>query len=129
MRRGNINAGVLIAALAFAGVIGSAMLAAAPAARAQPAADPGHGARLIYRYGCGSCHQIPGIDAANGRVGPPLMAIGRRAYLGGVIPNDFDNMVTWLRNPQAIDPRSAMPDVGLDEQQARDIAAYLYTLQ
>jgi cytochrome c2 len=31
--------------------------------------------------------------------------------------------------PQRIVPGNAMPDMGLNERQARDIAAYLYTLQ
>jgi cytochrome c1 len=37
-------------------------------------------------------------------------------------------MVTWLRDPQEIVPGNAMPDMGLSEEQARDITAYLYTL-
>lgn len=92
-------------------------------------ADPvQRGAALIRHYGCGSCHHIPGIPSADGNVGPPLDAIASRAYLGGVLPNHFDSMVSWLLAPQEIDPRSAMPDVGLNEQEARDIATYLYTL-
>jgi cytochrome c1 len=38
-------------------------------------------------------------------------------------------LITWLRDPQAIVPGNAMPNMGLQDQQARDIAAYLYTLQ
>jgi cytochrome c len=37
-------------------------------------------------------------------------------------------MITWLRNPQSFVPNNAMPNMGIDQQQARDIAAYLYTL-
>jgi cytochrome c len=37
--------------------------------------------------------------------------------------------VAWLRNPKAIEQGTAMPNLGLTEQQARDIASYLYTLR
>jgi cytochrome c1 len=36
--------------------------------------------------------------------------------------------VAWIRNPPAIDPLTAMPASGLGEAAARDVAAYLYTL-
>ncbi len=87
------------------------------------------GAGLIREYGCGSCHNIPGIAGATGQVGPPLGRIARRAYLGGVLPNQPATMVQWLLDPRAVAPNSAMPAVGLDEADARDIVAYLYTLK
>lgn len=34
----------------------------------------------------------------------------------------------WLREPQRVNPDSAMPDLGVSERDARDMAAYLYTL-
>ena len=61
-------------------------------------------------------------------VGPPLAGIARRAFIAGVLPNTDDNMVRWLRAPQQIDPRSAMPTLGLGAQDAADIAAFLRTL-
>lgn len=91
--------------------------------------SPQRGAQLIREYGCGACHRIPGIAGAAGQVGPPLERIARRAYLGGVLPNYPESMVQWLLDPQAADPRSAMPAVGLDEAEARHITAYLYTLK
>jgi cytochrome c oxidase assembly factor CtaG/cytochrome c2 len=91
--------------------------------------DPGRGAALIGRFGCGACHTIPGIDDADGLVGPPLNHMAKRVYVAGVLRNTPDNMITWLRDPQSVVPNNAMPNVGLDEQQARDVAAYLSTLQ
>ncbi|WP_218573037.1 cytochrome c family protein [Pseudomonas sp. gcc21] len=88
-----------------------------------------HGAQLTREYGCGSCHLIPGITGADGLVGPSLELIGRRAYLGGVVPNQPENMVRWLMNPQGADPRTAMPNLGLTEEEARAISAYLDTLK
>ena len=94
-----------------------------------PDADPALGAELIRHHGCGSCHRIPGIAGAHGQVGPPLTRIARRAYLGGVLPNQPESMVLWLLNPPAAAPGSAMPVLGLSEAEARAIAAYLYTLR
>lgn len=91
--------------------------------------DPDRGATLMGKFGCGACHTIPGIEGADGLVGPPLNHMGKRVYVAGVLRNTPDNMTAWLRDPQKIVPNNAMPDVGLDEQQARDVAAYLSTLQ
>lgn len=91
--------------------------------------DPQAGKRLIVNYGCGSCHTIPGIYTARGVVGPPLFFFGRRTMIAGELPNSPDNLVRWLRNPPAVEPGTAMPNLGLSDQQAQDIAAYLYTLQ
>lgn len=92
-------------------------------------ADPQRGRAAIRRYGCGSCHDIPGVTGAVGRVGPPLGQISQRVFIGGVLPNEPDNMIRWIENPPAIDPQTAMPNTGVTTRDARDIAAYLYTLR
>ena len=68
---------------------------------------------------------IPGFVSASNHVGPPLDGMGRRALIAGVLPNTTENMVRFLKNPQQVDPLSAMPPLGLSDQDARDIAAYL----
>jgi len=60
-------------------------------------------------------------------VGPPLTGIAERAYVGGVVTNTPENLVRWIQNPPAIDPMTAMPNVGVTADEARDIAAYLYS--
>lgn len=87
------------------------------------------GKQLASGYGCGACHTIPGIRSARGLVGPPLYEFGDRTIIAGELPNTPDNLVRWLQNPKAIEPKNAMPDVGLSKEQATDIAAYLYTLR
>ena len=72
---------------------------------------------------------IPGIDGADGLVGPPLIHWSRRAVIAGLLQNTPSNLVTWLMAPQDVVPDNAMPDLGLSEEQARDIAAYLYTIE
>jgi cytochrome c2 len=90
--------------------------------------DAHHGAKLIRQTGCGSCHTIPGVANARGNVGPPLSGIADRAFIAGVLPNTPENMAAWIRTPQTFVPGNAMPDMGIDESDARDITAYLYTL-
>lgn len=83
----------------------------------------------IRSLGCGACHVIPGIADAQGTVGPPLSAFGRRAFIAGEVPNTSASLVQWIEAPQSIEPATAMPNLGVSESQARDIAAYLYTLR
>jgi putative membrane protein len=96
---------------------------------AERVGNPAHGAALIRQLGCGSCHVVPGIDNASGVVGPPLIQIGRRIYIAGVLRNTPNNMVRWIRDPQQVVPGNAMPDMAINQPDARDIAAYLYTLR
>jgi cytochrome c2 len=91
--------------------------------------DPERGKLLLRQYGCGSCHNIPGVASAKGNVGPPLDAISKRVYLAGVLPNTPQNMVRWIRVPQEIDPRTAMPNLQVPERHAQDMVAYLYRLK
>lgn len=90
------------------------------------AGDATRGAEALKRYGCGSCHFIQGISGADGRVGPPLHDLGRRAYLAGMLPNTPDNLVRWITDPQSIDPKTAMPDLAVSEAEAQDMAVYLF---
>ncbi len=91
--------------------------------------DPQQGARLILHYGCGACHTIPGIENADGTIGPPLTDFGDRMFIAGVLRNEPDNLVHWIRDPQSVTPGVDMPNMGIEEDEARDIAAYLYTLR
>ena len=91
--------------------------------------DAGRGVALIADAGCGSCHIIPGLRWARGLVGPPLDHVGRRIYIAGLLRNTPENMVAWLRFPQRIVPGNAMPDMGLNDEEARDIAAYLFSIE
>ena len=99
------------------------------AAAAMTGGNPNHGPALMRSYGCASCHTIPGVAGANGVVGPPLTNIAIRGYIAGVLPNAPANMIRWIRDPQGVDSLTAMPYMGVTESDARDIAAYLYTLR
>ena len=99
------------------------------AARRLTGGEPSRGRELIAQYGCGSCHTVPGVRGAAGLVGPPLTAIADRTFLAGQLPNTPENMTKWIRTPQAVESGTAMPDMNVSEDHARDIAAYLYTLR
>jgi cytochrome c2 len=83
----------------------------------------------IGRFGCGMCHHIPGLTMAQGRVGPRLDGLASRSYLAGQLPNTPANLKRWIQHPQQIVPGNAMPDLGINDGDASDIAAYLYTLE
>lgn len=89
--------------------------------------DPKRGSSAIFKYGCGSCHTIAGIANAHGLVGPPLTNIAARMYIAGVLPNTPENIVTWIKNPKAVDEKTVMPALGVTDQDATDIAAYIYS--
>lgn len=93
-----------------------------------PGGNASRGAQLIGSYGCGSCHTIPGIDGADANVGPPLTKIGTREYIAGKLRNNPANLEHWIRDPQDVWPGVDMPDLHVTQRDARDIAAYLYTL-
>jgi len=88
--------------------------------------DPSRGPAAIAHYGCGGCHTIHGITGAHGLVGPPLGGVGQRVYIAGQQRNSPDNLVSWIRYPRHVAPHTAMPEMGVTERDARDIAAYLY---
>ena len=90
---------------------------------------PARGREAIRSYGCQSCHTIPGIQGTKALVGPPLAGIASRSYIAGVMSNTPQHMIEWLRNPPGIDSKTAMPNMNVTERDARDIAAYLYTLR
>ncbi len=91
--------------------------------------NPERGRAVIRDYGCGSCHAVPGVRGAVGRVGPRLDDFANQIYIAGRVPNVPENLVSWIENPRATDPRTVMPDLGVTKQDARDIASYLYTLR
>lgn len=89
--------------------------------------NPQAGQKLIDAFGCASCHQIKGIAHADSKVGPSLKEIRERSYIAGMLPNSADNLMKWIEHPSAINPKTAMPELGVTPAQARDIAAYLYS--
>lgn len=101
-----------------------------PTPPAAPAAlgNSQQGQRLLAQFQCGACHQIPGVPAARSLVGPTLAHLAQQSYIAGQFPNQPDVLVRWIVDPPAMQPGTLMPAMGVSEQQARDMAAYLYGL-
>lgn len=85
------------------------------------------GKLAFARYGCGSCHAVTG-PGVQGQVGPPLDGIATRGHLAGRLPNDSSSMRRWIQHPQSVEPGTGMPELDVTDRDARDLAAYLYTL-
>lgn len=123
MRRHPPQAAALVALLAMP------LAGCGQRSEASPAGDPEAGAVLLAAHGCGSCHVIPGVVGADGTIGPPLDAFGSRAFIAGKLPNQLQNLTRWIRTPQSVEPGTAMPNLPVNEAEARAMAAYLYTLR
>ena len=124
MRRASLVAAVLALAAGFAWM--AAEQGPGRGVVHVPGGDIRRGEEALRRRGCGSCHTIPEIPGATGTVGPPLKGVKLRSYLAGRVPNDLDNLMKWIRHPRDVDAKTAMPELGVTEQEARDIAAFLY---
>lgn len=99
-------------------------------APARAAYDPkARGELALRQHGCSACHTIPGVTGPDSHVGPSLQGFGRRGLIAGRLPNTQENLVRWIRNPQAIDPNTAMPMLSVSEESARQMAAYLSDLR
>ena len=92
-------------------------------------ADPERGRRLLAQYQCGTCHTIPGVEAARGQLAVTLESFGRRSYIAGRLPNRDDTLARWIVDPASLVPGTLMPGMGVSPGDARDIVAYLRGLR
>jgi cytochrome c len=93
-----------------------------------PQGDAKRGRAALEEFECGACHRIPGVSGSYGYVGPPLDTMRQNLYVAGKFPNTPENLARWIVDPPALAPQTAMPNVGVSEQQALDMAAYLYSI-
>lgn len=107
----------------------AALAATSPAVACAADGDAERGRNLLAQYQCGSCHTIPGVPSAGGRLAPSLKSFGLRSYIAGRIANRADLLERWIVQPQALVPGTLMPAMGVSPADARDIAAYLLQLK
>jgi mono/diheme cytochrome c family protein/chaperonin cofactor prefoldin len=75
------------------------------------------GEKLYWeKYPCFTCHTIQG-KAGGAPVGPDLTDAWKRL--------NPEWMVQWIKNPQAFDPASLMPNLGVADAEAIALVAYL----
>ena len=91
--------------------------------------DVDRGRLALAQHACHACHTIPGVTGPQAYVGPPLAGIASRQLIAGMLANEPDNMVRWLVETQQVKPGTAMPQLGVSQRDARDMAAYLATLR
>lgn len=94
-----------------------------------PEADAERGRAIIARVGCASCHTVPGIRWPQGQVGPSLHGFAASNLISGKLPNRPDVLAAYVANAPAMLPGTTMPAMPINEREARDVAAYLYTLE
>lgn len=118
-----------------AGLVLMAGLAALTSCKQPPASryvpsddDKRRGLHAIERVGCGACHEIPGVTWPKGRTGPSLVGFDDVGLIAGALPNTPENLATFVRYAPLAKPGSTMPAMPLTEDEARDVAAYLYSL-
>ncbi len=129
MKRGN-HIALLVLFLALLALLATACVGTSIAPQiVVPGGDAVRGQNALIGYGCETCHEIPGVSGTDATVGPPLTRFALRHYIAGELPNNADNLVKWIMDPHSVEPGTAMPNLGVNEGTARDIAAYLYTLR
>ena len=113
-------------------VLAATVLVACNSARKPATSTVGNsklGKEAIEKYGCGTCHTIPGVKEADALVGPPLTHFSERQFIAGQLANNEENLARWIRDPQAVEPGTAMPDLDVSPEDAQNIAAYIVTIK
>lgn len=111
----------------------NAWLANQQAPSVQASGDAVNGAKLFAtgswaKGACAACHTINGITQGN--VGPNLTHFDTRTtFAGSTLDNTPENIAKWLHDPQAVKPSAIMPNLGLSDQEIKDLVAYLTTLK
>jgi cytochrome c1 len=115
----------------FAIAAGGLALASSGCDSAQPAAssDAREATAAMLNLGCGTCHTIPGVTGADGRVGPSLEHVGSQIYIAGMLRNNPENLQYWISHPQSVVPGNIMPDIPMSDASAAKIAGYLEMLR
>ena len=123
----DVRAGIV--AVSMAGLMLGACLDRTDLPRQLAGADPERGRVIAERLACAACHEIPDVDWPQGRVGGSLKGFADRPLIAGRFPNQPDVLVRWLTNAPSLAPDTAMPAQPLTPAEARDVAAFLYTLR
>jgi cytochrome c2 len=122
--------GRVSAILIVTAIVGLIVVGCAAPEHDESRQSPGNAERgraLIVEQGCASCHSIPDVPSVgDDSVAPDLHGFADRDVIAGQIPNRTEELIAWLMNPQEIEPGTLMPDLGLTQEEAEDIAAYLY---
>jgi cytochrome c oxidase subunit 2 len=96
------------------------------AAAAPQGPEHAKGEKLFMTKGCMGCHSLQAVKAPQGLIGPNLANVGSRSYIAaGWLKNTDENLERWIREPQAVKKGVLMPNLGVTEEEARALRAYL----
>lgn len=93
------------------------------------------GQKVFMSKGCVACHTISGVSelapgARSRTSGPNLTHVGSRDFIAAhTLKNTPENIATWVKNPQAVKPGALMTNLGLNDQEAKDVATFLTSLK
>ena len=105
-----------------------AWVARQKAAAVEPSGPAADGKAIFAASACVGCHTVRGVSA--GVLGPDLTHFGsRRTLAAGMWPNTPENVAEWVKDPQRLKPGVKMPALGLSDEQAKAVAAYLTSLR
>jgi len=98
------------------------------AAPGEPSGPAATGKAVFAGSACVGCHTIKGVSA--GVLAPDLTHFGSRSMFGaGMWPTTPENVAEWVKDPQRLKPGVKMPALGLTDEQAKAVAAYLVSLK
>lgn len=100
-------------------------------ARTPTTGSAARGFEVFMGNACIGCHAIEGTNA-QGRTAPNLTHFGSRLTLGANrLENTPENVVRWIKNPQAFKPGAKMPawEGVLSDEDIKAIADYLESLK
>ena len=105
---------------------------AADSAKAAPAQgqspEVAQGQKLFLMKGCVGCHSLVAYNAPKGLLGPNLANVGARSYIAaGTLKNTDENLAHWIRFPQDVKHGVLMPNLGVTEDEAKALVAFLRT--
>ena len=87
------------------------------------------GRHVFESEACANCHAISGTTA-NGTFGPDLTHLMSRKTIGaGVADNTPANLRSWIQDPNTLKPGALMPAMQLNDQETKEVVAYLATLR
>lgn len=99
---------------------------AATASRTEAQDREERGEIVLRQYACHACHQIEGVVGPDTNVGPELVEWPRRRFIAGTLPNTRYNLARWIVDPAGVSPGTLMPDLGVSEAHAREMADFLF---
>jgi cytochrome c oxidase subunit II len=99
------------------------------AARGADAQALTQGLATFTKRGCQACHSVSAVNAPKGQIGPNLARVGARKYIAaGTLLNTDEHLARWIRDPQSFKEGVAMPNLGVTEDEARQLVAYFRAL-